>query len=185
MVPCGGVFACHNMTPKIPDPSALGASELAGKLMSLRVQHALEVERQKNLQACTKVSNRVIVLDDSELAVTDYWVATRQEVADLLPCDGVIFVMDGVINTYGNLPSKSACYAILQLGLDGSTEVSAFDDLQSALPGENLGDTAGALVIAPLGSSGIRIVFLRNVATKSIPWAGSPDKDLTHDTRGP
>ncbi|MEO1574769.1 MAG: GAF domain-containing protein, partial [Pseudomonadota bacterium] len=40
------LFACHHPEPRVPDASALMAAELAGKLIGLQVEHALELRRQ-------------------------------------------------------------------------------------------------------------------------------------------
>lgn len=180
-----GLFASHHMVPMIPDPSALGASELVGKLVSLRVQHALEVQKQQNLKRCTKLSNRLIVVDDSELAASNYWSEVCEEFLSLVPSDGVIFSIGGKIDVYGDVPETAACHAVLALANPDETGVTAIDDLQTRLPGAAWGDTGGALIVALSGNSKVRIVFLRNLAESNIKWAGSPDKEVVDDESGP
>lgn len=180
-----GLFASHHNERKIPDPSALGASELAGKLISLRVQHALEAQKQSNMQRCMKISNRLVVVDDSKLATSDYWAEVREEFFSLIPADGVIFSVDGTIDVYGDVPGMPACHAACALADPEDDGVSAIDNLADRLPGANWGDTGGALIISPAKNSTVRIVFLRNLTESTIKWAGSPEKEVVVDESGP
>lgn len=180
-----GLFACHNMTPKQPDPAALSAVELIGKLISLRIQHALESRHQDDLRDCLKIANRLIVVDDSELAVADYWTQVKEDISKLIPCDGVIFSIDGQINMYGQVPEPAAHLALLALVDHNGSGIDAIDRLQERLPGVKWGNIAGALVISPNSNPAIRVTYFRNSVERNITWAGKPEKEVTIDEKGP
>ncbi len=174
-----GMFASHHMTVQTIDPATLNAAELAGKLISLRIQHALEMKKQATMRQCLAVSSKLVAVDDSELAASVYWDEAGAGIAELIPCDGVLFFVDGKANGHGQVPDASACQALLALA--DPTGIAAVDDLQNRLPGVDWGGTGGALVIAPPGEPAIRLVYLRNLAEAAVRWAGQPEKDIVID----
>ncbi|MCE8007774.1 HWE histidine kinase domain-containing protein [Aestuariivita sp.] len=180
-----GLFACHNMQPKTPDPAGLAASELAGQLISLQIEHALEVFNFETRIRCSGIASRLVVADDSKMSATEYWADMRYEIADLIACDGIIFAVDGKLNSHGVVPPLGASQALLALADPEVDRVFAVDDLQKRLPGAVWGDTGGALIIAMPGRPSIQIAFLRNLTQTHVRWAGQPEKTVTLEEEGP
>ncbi|WP_299370887.1 HWE histidine kinase domain-containing protein [uncultured Tateyamaria sp.] len=178
-----GLFAAHHMTAKTVDPNTLVGAELAGKLISLRIQHALESRRQQARNQCFGIANRLVVLDDSELAAGAYWDAVRDEVAALIACDGVAMVLGGQVLTYGETPPVDACRSLLQEA--GDAPLTAVNDLGARMPDVDWGQTGGALAARVPEMEDASVVFFRDRIDQIVRWAGAPEKTVTVDDGRP
>lgn len=180
-----GLFSSHHLTQKDPDPSALSAVELIGKLISLRVQHALESRHQDDLRECLAIANRLMRASDAQLASEEYWSKINQDMSKLIDCDGMVFSINGHIDSFGRVPEEPAQKALLSMIDATGASVRAIDRLPEYLPNVAWGDTAGALVISPANQPRIRIIYFRDLTARKINWAGRPDKNITIDESGP
>ncbi|MEM1272261.1 MAG: HWE histidine kinase domain-containing protein [Pseudomonadota bacterium] len=173
-----GLFAAHHHTPKTPEPVVLSAAELIGKLVSLRLQHALESQREATRHTCLSLAGRVFVSDDSAIASGVHWRDAEDEFARLLHADGIVFATTSQFLRSGETPDEPACRHILALADADDAEVTLHSDLPGVMPDVALGNTAGAMIIRAPGTVGLRLAYLRNKTTTSVHWAGMPDKDV-------
>ncbi|MEM9755112.1 MAG: HWE histidine kinase domain-containing protein [Pseudomonadota bacterium] len=176
-----GLFACHHLTPRVPDAAALAAAELAGRVISLRMQYAAEIRQKDNLFRSAALANAMVVADDSAMSLRTYWPGVRDDLAALVECDGVAVALDAEVFSVGSVPDEVPLTSILTLDEVAEDGVVAFDDLRARLPLAELGDTGGALVVAIDGPVALRVAFLRNLAETAVTWAGAPEKDLVAD----
>ncbi len=180
-----GLFAAHHRTDRVVPPAVLSTCELAGKLISLRLQHALTSRRSQIETDCLRLAGRLVIADDSALSATSYWDAIREEVAELLPCDGVLLEVDGNLSQSGNAPSADVCAAIFALGAKAEETMAFAHDLPQRQPDVDWGKIAGALVIRTEGTPSLQIAFLRNSNASTVNWAGAPEKDVSFDDEKP
>ncbi|MEM7732358.1 MAG: HWE histidine kinase domain-containing protein [Pseudomonadota bacterium] len=179
-----GLFASHNRAPKPVDPSMLLAAELAGKLISLRIQHAIDTRRQSAKRTSMEIANKFLAVDDSSLAIETYWQRAQNDLMGLFPCEGVAIMVGQQISTFGGAPSKSALHALFSAAPQGTETPFTTDNLRALLPGAAWGKTAGAMVLSFGDATSIKLAFLRNLAETQITWAGGPEKDLVKDAKG-
>ncbi|MEM6639269.1 MAG: HWE histidine kinase domain-containing protein [Pseudomonadota bacterium] len=172
------LFACHHDTPRAPDASALMAAELAGKLISLQVEHAVELQRQTELRRCSTLASKIFVADDSELSSGINMAAAAGELVDALPCDGVVLSVDGALTLHGSCPNEPTCHAMFALGGYSQDGVLSLNELSRHLPGANWGATAGALMLSISATPDVKLGFLRNISASTVLWAGAPEKDI-------
>ncbi len=180
-----GLFVAHHRTPIKPDPSILNAAELVGKLTSVRVQNALENQRQANLIYCNAIASKLVVADDALLATKSYWQEVKASLAKMLRADGVEISLDGVVKTQGETPDASGGLVLRALTAPHSKSPKTFDTLAQAFLGVNWWKTGGAMVITVPGEAGLNLIFYRNRVSSHIHWAGRPEKtdDRATDTR--
>ncbi|WP_299138312.1 HWE histidine kinase domain-containing protein [uncultured Tateyamaria sp.] len=174
-----GLFAAHHMTPKTVDPNVLVAAELAGKVISLRVQHVLESRRKQAHTTCFGIANRLFVVDDSKLAVDQYWTAVKDELAAMVGCDGVVMMLGQQVMSQGDVPPMDACRAIPDLFATTVDTIVSLNTLPTARPDVDWGDTAGVLALRVAGQRDVTLAFCRNLVERSVRWAGQPEKEVT------
>ncbi|MEM6587813.1 MAG: HWE histidine kinase domain-containing protein [Pseudomonadota bacterium] len=179
-----GLFASHNRKAKPVDPSMLLAAELAGKLISLRIQHAIDTRRQFAKRDCMEIANKFLAVDDNALAMKTYWQRTQDDLMGLFPCDGIAIMVGREISCFGDSPSTSALNALFSMAPQSHETPFMTDNLRAITPGINWGKTAGALVLSFLEGTTTKVAFLRNLAETQIEWAGSPKKDVAKDANG-
>ncbi|MEO0372490.1 MAG: GAF domain-containing protein, partial [Pseudomonadota bacterium] len=176
-----GLFACHNQEAKPVDPSMLLAAELAGKLISMRIQHAVDAQRQTAKRACTDIANKFLAVDDSSLAIETYWQRAQTDLMGLFPCDGIAIMVGNDVNAFGDAPSKSALHSVFSLVPAQDDTPFTTDSLQAHLPNAKLGKTGGAMILSFGPEGAIKLAFLRNLAETQVKWAGAPTKDVVND----
>lgn len=179
-----GLIASHNIEAKPVDPTLLMAAELSGKLISLRIQHAMEVSRQTSRGHAKDVANKVFAVDDSSLAIETYWDSAKQDLKQLVSCDGVALMVGQRINLFGDTPADTALHALFALVDERVDRPFTADDLQTCLPGAAWGDTGGAMAFAVGEGRAVKLAFLRNLAQSQLSWAGAPTKDVIKDESG-
>ncbi len=179
-----GLIASHNRTPKPIDPSMLLAAELAGKLISLRIQHAIDTRRQSTRRASTDIANKFLAVDDSSLAIETYWQQAQADLKDVLPCDGIAIMAGQHVSSFGDVPTGSALRALFShMPQDGDIPFVT-DDLRTLLPKIAWGKSGGTMTLTFGKDTPIKLVFLRNLAESQITWAGGPHKHIVKDTDG-
>ncbi|MEM9742288.1 MAG: HWE histidine kinase domain-containing protein [Pseudomonadota bacterium] len=179
-----GLFAFHSATPLRPDPMRCMALELAGKLLSLQIEQTLRLRREHQLRRSLSVANRLVAVGDSELSTSAYWHDVQQELGDMLPNDGLAYVVDDVAVAHGEYPSIDAVAALRQQADFATRELWLSQDLSVDLPQQDMGTTAGALVI-PLGATPpVALMYFRKTSANAVRWAGAPTKELVTTDEG-
>jgi light-regulated signal transduction histidine kinase (bacteriophytochrome) len=178
-----GLFACHHPKPVNPDPSVLNALELAGRLIGLRVQHALELQRQELRTRCLTTASRLTSIDvDGDVKRTS-GAQVIDDVLSLLPCDAVVLAV-GELTLASSGVELSEARSLLDVLQTDQGEI-AIDDIQTRFDGAKLGGAVTALAFSVDGAPSIRVAFLRRAAKAAITWAGQAKKDITFESDGP
>lgn len=180
-----GLFAAHHFAANRPDPSVLMAAELSGRLISLRIQHALEMRRQEQLLSTAALASKMVVLDDSLMSLPSQWDAHRQQIADLVPSAGLVVRLDDTLDVYGADLSPAAAATVFALANPDANGLTAIDDLPKRLPGVDWGEIAGAMILSLSGDAKINLALLRKRADRETVWAGAPEKEITEGADGP
>ena len=179
-----GLFAMHHMEPRIPDPAMLSAAELSGKILSLAIQHTCQIRHQRHLGTCATIANDLFIAEDSELSIQAFWEQNRSQLVEAIPCDGIAFMSEKSVHTFGNAPDASTCFAIRELVTEQAGDACSFDDLPRRLPDHDVGKTAGALVIPLSYADNSHLILFRDVALRTVEWAGAPTKDIVETEKG-
>lgn len=180
-----GLFAAHHMTPKRPDPSMLMAAELSGRLISLRIQHALEMRRQEQLRSTAGLASKLVALDESLMSLPSHWAAERGQITDLVPSDGFVVRLDDQVDVHGADLSPTAAATVFALANPDANGLTAIDDLPKRLPGVDWGEIAGAMILSLSNSAQVDLALLRKRADRETVWAGAPEKEITRGPDGP
>ncbi|MEL7252568.1 MAG: HWE histidine kinase domain-containing protein [Pseudomonadota bacterium] len=179
-----GLIASHNRDPKPVDPSMLLAAELSGKLISLRIQHAIDTRRQGTKRNCVEIANKFLPVDDSSLAIENYWQKAQADLMALFPSDGLAIKVGNNVSAFGDAPSASALHALFSIApAQGDTPFTT-DSLQTLMPGATWGNTGGAMVLSFGGGGSIKLAFLRNLAETQVIWAGTKEKNVVKGPGG-
>jgi light-regulated signal transduction histidine kinase (bacteriophytochrome) len=178
-----GLFSFHHMTPRVPDPTMLIGAELSGKMLSVVIQHATQLKHQGHLGICAAIADDLIVAD-RKLSIQNYWEHQRDRLIKVLPSDGIAYVVGDQVETVGSAPDAESCLAVRDLALRDDRGLVSYDNLPQRLPAMKLDDVAGALVMPLWSSPQTTLILFRNLVSRTINWAGAPQKELVEGENG-
>ena len=173
-----GMFAAHHRQAMHPDPTIISAAELGGKLVSLRMQHAVEQRRQSIRISCAAAAKHLVVAEDSYLSTSSYWDESKTVLMHLLRADGVALIVDAEENFHGDVPQNAAMDALQSLIQETPSKVIACDNLAERVPDVDWTATGGALLITIPGPKRVQLFFFRNCIETKVQWAGRPEKEV-------
>ena len=174
-----GLIACHHNSPRVLSFQARSATQMFGQLFALILE-------KKDNELSNLDRERAQSLHDALMArlATGSSIARQfQDLADMIsqviPCDGMIGWTEGAYNAVGEVPSQEEFSALLPFLISAASgRIYATHDLAGALP-EGVSapaPIAGLLAIPVSRSTRDFIVLVRREITKTIEWAGAPDK---------
>lgn len=174
-----GLIACHHGSPRVLSFQARSATQMFGQLFALILE-------KKDNEVGNRDRERAQALHDALMArlATGSSIARQfKDLADMIsrviPCDGMIGWTEGAYNAVGEVPSQEEFEPLLPfLSSVASGRIYATHDLATALP-EGLAPpatAAGLLAIPVSRSTRDFIVLVRREITKTIEWAGAPNK---------
>lgn len=177
-----GLFSLHHAEPKACDPATLIGAELSGKMLSLVIEHMMRSRHQSHLHGCTGIASSLI--DFHESMPGAYWDEHRDALINAIPSDGMCYIVADKVQIGGSAPSFETCQTIRDLATADENELVVFDDLPMRLNAGSLGNTAGALVICLSEHLNISLILFRDLASRTIHWAGEPVKTVTAGADG-
>lgn len=174
-----GLIACHHSSPRVLSFQARSATQMFGQLFALILE-------KKDNEVGNLDRERAQALHDALMArlATGSSIARQfQDLADMIseviPCDGMIGWSEGSYNAAGEVPSQDEFATLLPfLSSVASGRIYATHDLAGDLPeGVSAPTAAAGLLAIPVSrSTGDFIVLVRREISKTIEWAGAPDK---------
>lgn len=180
-----GLFAAHHLSPKHPGPDEILALELAGQMLSMMIEHAMQTESNSMMRRATAVASKLVAVDDSELATSTYWQRSREAMAKIVKSDGIAYAIDGHLETFGSHPSRPVIETIRisarQQPEDALRIENLTEFLEEARAPNDTGEVAGALAIPLFEEPRIDLIYFRLEIAQTIKWAGAPEKDIDDD----
>ena len=180
-----GLFAFHNRVVRTVPAETMALAELAGRLISLRVQHLLGIQRQINLERSKSAVSKLSGLTSGNLAGSHEWEKTRKQIMQMIPSDGVVLSDGGKLHFHGSCPGPTASAALFQVADREVPRPFSCIDLADRFGGLDLAKAGGALVISGPEKSDARIAIIRDRTETIRRWAGAPQKDVAPGAAGP
>lgn len=179
-----GLFAAHSLAPMNPGPSTKLSLELSGKLLSMQLEQLLRLRHERLLHSSVSVASTLVAVDDSELSSTQYWPAANEQLRKMLPSNGVAYCVAEHVDMAGSCPPAEICQLIVGLVDPASDSMTAVDSLKKVMPEAEFGDVGGALIVPLRAEPRVTLLFFRDLISKTVLWAGRPEKDIEVSERG-
>ncbi|MCW5734076.1 MAG: GAF domain-containing protein [Enhydrobacter sp.] len=177
-----GLFACHHYGTHTVPFERRTAAELFGQMFSLLME-SRERDSEAGYEArARKLHNQLVTVMAGEATRFESIVAHLDEIADLLSCDGIGVSVAGRSTLQGMTPTVEQ-FAGLIGHLNGQeiAEVHATHEISAAYPpARQFADKASGLLAVPLSRPARdHLVFFRKEMTRTVNWAGDPNKPVT------
>jgi light-regulated signal transduction histidine kinase (bacteriophytochrome)/CheY-like chemotaxis protein len=177
-----GLIACHHNEPLFLGAQVRSALELFAQLSSLHLRSCLDLERSAERNRLRNVQARLI----PQMAIRDL-SRLRPHLLDLIPAGGAAIISDGALDLIGATPNSIEIRGLVEwLRMTMSDAVFATDRLVEIFPPARayLAEGAGLLAISIANGCRDYILWFLPELTRSVTWAGNPDKPLTHGPLG-
>lgn len=174
-----GLIACHNSTPKLVSFEqreackqlaallALKIGQIAGKEVTIKAA-GLAAAREDFLLQISRAGNAQSALP-----------SLLDQVAQLIPATGLIFVRRKEVGCWGAVPTAAQCAALAQWCRSNSDGgVFATDHLPELYPEAHqyANAVSGVLAVTVEASEPFMLIWCRQEYAHTVEWAGNPHK---------
>lgn len=176
-----GLFACHHYSPHHVTFERRTAAELFGQMFSFLVENRERYREAEYEERSRNLHNRIIAVMAAEAEQAESLIDHIEDIADLIPCDGVGLWIDGAATLRGLAPSVEQFGELVAFLVSKETEgVYACNGIGAEFPAARaFVDQAAGMLVVPLSKPARDyLVFFRREAVRSVNWAGDPDKPV-------
>ncbi|MBK1625087.1 HWE histidine kinase domain-containing protein [Afifella marina] len=177
-----GLFACHHYAPHHVTFERRTAAELFGQMFSLLVENRERQTEAEYEERSNTLHNKLVAVMAAEATRFESIVDHLDEIADLLVCDGIGLWVEGRATLRGLTPNEDDFAGLAAHLRDrGVNEVCAEHEIGAKYePARRFSDRAAGMLVVPLSRQpGDYLVFFRKEVTRSVNWAGNPEKPVS------
>ncbi len=175
-----GLFAFHHYEDRAPSAMTTLSLELLGRSLSMMIESHIERDEADRRRSATALASSFFVMDDSPEGFAAHWDSAKNDLIDLIDCDGVALVGRLDVLASGSCPPHDAIREsvnAMMRGSDDDRSPIAFTGLSTEFPTIDDLD-GGALVLRKPIPFVDAIVFFRDPLHQQIRWAGQTTKDI-------
>ncbi|MBU3022666.1 HWE histidine kinase domain-containing protein [Aestuariibacter sp. A3R04] len=182
-----GLFACHHYSEKIPSYFMRTELEMFAEVFALELSSRLAREKEVERTRARNVHNQMIATMPSDGALKDIIATQFAVLRNLISCDGICVVVDGQAKSDGATLSEELLFVLCRK-LNGlaPSEVAPIETLAAFIDGyqTEAHGIAGVLAIPLSKSPRDYLLFFRKPQTKTVNWAGNPQKPVAVGPNG-
>lgn len=181
-----GLIACHHRQPVVLAQSTRLATDLFGQMFSLILEGRLSAEETVDDDRVLSLTNSFASSASSD-NLTHRLMMVLDEFIDVLGADGVALVLEGKVLLSGATPTQEEVIHITRfLNRTVGTEIFETNEIGKVFESgrDFVARAAGMLAIPISKSPRDYIVFFRREVTKTVNWAGNPEKPVTVGPNG-
>ena len=182
-----GLFACHHYSPKVPSYYQRTELELFAEVFSLELSSRLMTEQSVERDRVRHVHNRIMSTIPTSGSLAQGIAEQFPVMRDLIKCDGICVIVDGEVRSEGHgLEPDNLKRLCRQLNALAPSEIAAIDTLANFMSGyqTDVHGIAGVLAVPVSKSPRDYLLFYRQAQTKTVSWAGNPEKPVVAGPNG-
>lgn len=176
-----GLFACHHYGPHGVAFERRTAAELFGQMFSLLMENRERDNEAAYEARARKLHNQLVTAMAAEATRFGSVLSHLDEISDLLSCDGIGVWTGGEAALQGAAPTREQFSGLVQhLIARDLAEVHINHEIGAEYPAARaFADRAAGMLVVPLSRPARDfLVFFRKEVTRSVNWAGDPNKPV-------
>ena len=174
-----GLFACHHMEPRHVSLERRTGAELFGQMFSWILEsREREVEVAQEARS-REIHNRLMSALASGGTSLEGLSEFLDEIAAILPCDGIGLWVNGEITLQGATPTREEFAGLVRfLNRTAASRAYATDEIGRVHePGRDFTERAAGMLAVPVSRTPRDfLVFFRREVSRTVTWAGNPEK---------
>ena len=181
-----GMVACHHPRPHYVDYEIRSAIEMFCRLLSYELALAENHQQQDQTNRAYDLHERLSMLGASGSDPASDLSDLANGINGVIPVDGVAMISDGLYRSDGLSPTEAEFQVLVRhLARSGAGQVYATEHVAAAFPGVIADDRdIGGLLAVPIRRQPAEyVLLLRREVTRTVDWAGPPEKQITPDGR--
>ena len=176
-----GLIACHHMSPRHVGFARRTAAELFAHTLGLLLDRVERTAIADYETRTRQLHNLILATVAEKGSVGDNIAKLSDQLAELVPSDGLAICIDRTITLTGATPTREEVAALRRF-LDGNaaSQVYATDELGRVYPPARdfVQQAAGILAIPISRVPRDFLIFFRHEVARSVIWAGDPNKSV-------
>lgn len=176
-----GLFACHNLSPRVLPYSIRTATELFGQIFSFVLdQKDTDLERVERDKSQKLHDQLMMQLTDGS-QIEENFGKIASVIGEAIPYDGIVAWIDGKFHNQGQTPTAAEFTDLAHfLNTAATNSVYANDNLGGAYePAQSYAERAAGILVLPVSRSPRDFfVLFRGEIINSVSWAGNPEKPV-------
>jgi len=176
-----GLFACHHRTAHYVDYERRTAIELFAQFFSYELTQLVEAKIRDTERSSRALHDRLMVRLSSDSDLVDSFEVVAEELASIVPSDGVAVFSNGRYAAQGAAPTREEFQGLARfLNTAPMGQVFATNNLMSVYPAADaISDRVAGLLTIPISRTPRDyIVFCRREIARSVRWGGNPNKPV-------
>lgn len=182
-----GLFACHHHAARLPSFAYRTAAELFGEMFSMMLEGRLRRAAIDDEARADTLGKLLVAEMDHDSKVLANTQRLHELIVDTIACDGFAVPDGATMLLSGITPDEVDCAAITAwLATRERDTVFASDSMVGDIPGAPAyaDRVVGVLAIPMMRSRDDYMLLFRIEKTKTITWAGNPDKPAAGPASG-
>lgn len=183
-----GLFACHHYSPRVLPFEIRSAAELFAQLFSYVLGQIIQDTSRLHHVRTQKLHDQLMSQLAGGQSIREHFSTLSSALNSVVPNDGIAAWVDGEFMTLGRTPSRDEFMGIIRfLNTAAGGRIYATDHLESVYPraSDFIDRAAGLLAIPVSRQPRDYLVIFRQEITKTVSWAGNPEKPVTLGPNGP
>ncbi|WP_342148041.1 HWE histidine kinase domain-containing protein [Methylorubrum sp. SB2] len=182
-----GLFACHHMEPRHISLERRTGAELFGQMFSWILEsREREIEAAQEARS-REIHNRLMSALASGGTSLEGLSEFLDELAAIIPCDGIGLWVNGEITLQGATPTREEFTGLVRfLNRTAASRAYATDEIGRVHePGRDFTERAAGMLAVPVSRTPRDfLVFFRREVSRTVTWAGNPEKPANPGPNG-
>ena len=176
-----GLFACHHNSPRYVDYERRTAIELFAQFFSYELLQKSEQQIRQEEREARRIHDHLMVRLSSGEDLYEGFEVVADELAEIIESDGLAVYSDGRFIARGLTPTHEEFLGLSRfLNTVPTGQIFTAENLVSVYPAaDSFADRVAGILAVPISRTPRDyIVFFRKEVTKSVNWAGNPEKPV-------
>ncbi|MER2266256.1 HWE histidine kinase domain-containing protein [Methylobacterium oxalidis] len=182
-----GLFACHHMEARHISLERRTAAELFGQMFSWILESRQREEEAAQEARSREIHNRLMGALAAGVTSLEGLSDFVEELAVIVPCDGLALWMNGEITLQGATPTAEEFSGLVRfLNRTAASRIYATDEIgQAHEPGRDFTERVAGMLAVPVSRTPRDfLVFFRREVARTVTWAGNPEKPASLGPNG-